>query len=80
MNKYACCDDHDEGIKNIDATILFCWNHSAGPKYTAPSFKFCPWCGKMIERNRRAEPSRPVTPDELSDLVREEGRKYNTVK
>jgi len=42
------CSGWEEGMEQIEAAQIFCSNHSAGPKYTAPVFKFCPWCGKEI--------------------------------
>jgi len=43
------CWGWEEGMEQIEAAQIFCSNHSAGPKYTAPVFKFCPWCGKEIK-------------------------------
>jgi len=42
------CKKWIEGIEQLIKQSLFCAVKIAGPKYTAPEFKFCPWCGKKL--------------------------------
>lgn len=55
MNENCDCDCEDwkEGMSQIEAAQIFCAVHSAGPKYTAKPFKYCPWCGK--ERYQKSQ-------------------------
>lgn len=54
INKRICqrnCDEYEKGMKEIVAAQLFCYNHSAGPKYTSKGFRYCPWCGSVLVIN-----------------------------
>ena len=46
---YCMCKEWLEGIQQIAAQAIFCNNQAAGPKYTATTFKYCPWCGKVLD-------------------------------
>lgn len=43
------CKEWVEGIPQMAAQAVFCSIQSAGPEYTAAKFKFCPWCGKILD-------------------------------
>lgn len=43
------CEDWLEGISQIAAQAAFCTNQNAGPIYTASKFKYCPWCGRILD-------------------------------
>ncbi len=49
------CEDWIEGMFQIEAAHIFCANRIAAPKYTAKPFKYCPWCGEEINRNKPAD-------------------------
>jgi len=51
------CKEYEPGVAQIDSAIGLAINH--GIEYTAPPWKYCPWCGgeiweesKLIEGDR----------------------------
>ncbi len=45
------CEGWSVGWEQIIAAQVFCAFQSAGPKWTGPDAKFCPWCGeRLVER------------------------------
>jgi len=46
------CPGWEKGMEQIGAAQMFCSVHLGAPKYTAPAFKFCPWCGKKVNATR----------------------------
>jgi len=48
-DKFYECDGWEKSYRQLNDAIAFCYNHSAGPKYSGVPFKFCPWCGKEID-------------------------------
>ena len=46
------CEDYKEGLTQIKnaQTLLYL---TKGIKYTAPKFRYCPWCGKKLEEKIR---------------------------
>ena len=45
-DEVCSCKEWELGIIEINNQIRFTATQSAGPKYLAPAFHFCPWCGK----------------------------------
>lgn len=44
------CGYWEDGIKQINSHITMSAFRFAGPKkYTAPKFRFCPWCGRALK-------------------------------
>ena len=39
------CGEWEPGIAEVNAQLMFCATQFAAPRYTAPPFQFCPWCG-----------------------------------
>lgn len=51
MEKYNCmCKDWSKSMDQIIAQNVYCVNRSNAPKYTAPFFRFCPWCGSNLKK------------------------------
>lgn len=48
MTRRCDCQEWQDSVGQIDDAMMFCANRSAGPKYTGPIFKFCPWCGSRL--------------------------------
>jgi hypothetical protein len=46
---YCDCDGWKTGSPELRSFTVLAWTH--GVKYTAPPFKFCPWCGKELAYN-----------------------------
>ena len=51
---YCDCVHWKYGFKEIVAQNIYCWHRSAAPGYTAPRFRFCPWCGKEVEVKKKS--------------------------
>jgi len=47
------CPGWEAGMAQIEAAQIFCTNQSARPRYTAKTFKYCPWCGKEIPQTNK---------------------------
>jgi len=45
---WCTCDEWDKYFKEILGAQLLAWNH--GARYKGKPFRFCPWCGKTLER------------------------------
>ncbi len=43
--KTCDCPDWRIGIHEIEDMTIYCCGRESAPKYTAPIFKYCPWCG-----------------------------------
>ncbi len=50
---YCDCVHWEYGAKEIVAQHLYCHNRPAAPVYTAPRFRYCPWCGKELRVNKK---------------------------
>lgn len=50
----VCCFDWDAGMGQIEAQQAFSSSQSAGPKYSAPVFKYCPWCGALLLKCKKS--------------------------
>lgn len=50
---YCSCNEFTDGIKEINDAIDFFRNHSTEYEYNTISFKFCPWCGKELEKETK---------------------------
>lgn len=56
----VCCSDWDVGMGQVEAQQVFSTLQSAGPKYDALVFRYCPWCGALL---LKCEKSREVRND-----------------
>ena len=54
--KERCCREWDEGIVQLNNMLTLNGIRSASPPYTAPPFKWCPWCGdKILDEDEEIE-------------------------
>jgi len=57
----VCCFDWDAGMGQIEAQQAFSSSQFAGPKYSAPVFKYCPWCGALLLKCKKSREVRNDT-------------------
>lgn len=50
------CEGWRTGWEQIVSAQVFCANQAAGPRYTSPVFRFCPWCGSPLESLEDSSP------------------------
>ena len=47
------CEEWEKGIKEIDGYIDFATLHGFKDWRDNPKFKFCPWCGKRLRKEKK---------------------------
>lgn len=50
--KDSKCSGWNKSMEQLRSQQIFCSTHSATPEYTGEIFKYCPWCGEEIIRNK----------------------------
>ena len=51
-----CCASYLDGIEQINNAFMLSTLHHGAP-YTAPPFRFCPWCGKKVKQQTKETPA-----------------------
>lgn len=50
--KNSKCSGWKKSMDQLCDQQVFCSFHSAAPLYKGDIFKYCPWCGELIESNK----------------------------